>query len=82
VLTPVIPVPIMPTSASAVRGPVLPPVARELAPGESSQKERVGCEAGRPAGACGAAERAAVEGASWLSGTGSTGIECKGQVAV
>lgn len=49
--TPVIPEPMMHTSASDVNGPVLPSRASGLAPGEeSAQKERVGHGDGRPAG--------------------------------
>jgi hypothetical protein len=49
--TPVIPEPMIHTSASEVNGPMLPSHASGLASGEeSAQKERVGLGDGRPAG--------------------------------
>lgn len=49
--TPVIPEPMMHTSASAINGPVLPSRANILTSGEeSAQKERVGFGDGKPAG--------------------------------
>lgn len=49
--TPVMPEPMIHTSASVVSGPVLPSRASGLASGEEcAQKERVGFEDGRPAG--------------------------------
>ena len=49
--TPVIPEPMIHTSASVVNGPVLPSRASGLASGaECAQKERVGFGDGRPAG--------------------------------
>jgi len=45
-LTPVIPLPMMQTSASFVSGPILPSSARGFAPGVSSQNDLVGLSTG------------------------------------